>query len=181
LANYCILYFLVGLGYLTLTSFYNGLGETKTTLKISLITFITLTILSPILTKTYSVTGLITAFLIASTAGTIYASYTARKKFSIEFDSKALAKIYAISLASSILPILILQTNLLPKYLNLTTAALLYLLAYITLIPATATINQTELTTAARVLQKIKHLKPLINPIIKYQQKILQINNKPKA
>jgi len=181
LANYSLLYFLVGLGYLTLTSFYNGLGETKTTLKISLITFITLTILSPILTQTYAVTGLITAFLIASTAGTIYASYTARKKFNIEFDSKALTKIYAISLASSILPILILQTNPLPKYLNLTTAALLYLLTYITLIPATTTINQTELATAARVLRKIKHLKPIINPLIKYQQKILQINNKPKA
>jgi O-antigen/teichoic acid export membrane protein len=171
LASYSLLYFLVGLGYLTLTSFYNGLGETKTTLKISLITFITLTILTPILTRTYGVTGLITAFLLASTAGTIYASYTARKKFNLEFDSKALTKIYAISLASSILPMLILQTNPLPKYLNLTTTAFLYLLTYITLIPATATINQAELATAARVLQKIKHLKPLINPLIKYQQK----------
>jgi len=181
LAIYCLLYFLVGIGYLTLTSFFNGLGETKTTLKVSLITFLTLAVLSPILTKTYNVIGLITAFLIATTTGTAYALYTARKKFNIEFDSKALTKIYLISIASSMLPILILQKPLLPKYLNLTAAALLYLFTYITLIPATTTVNQTELATATRVLQKIKPLKPLINPIIKYQQKILQINHTRKT
>ena len=78
-ASYSFLYFLVGLGYLTLTSFFNGLGETKTTLKISLITFLTIMVLTPILTKNYNVVGLIIAFLIANTTGTAYASYTARK------------------------------------------------------------------------------------------------------
>jgi len=173
LAIYCLLYFLVGLGYLTLTSLFNGLGETKTTLKISLITFVTLATLSPILTKTYSVPGLIIAFLVASTAGTSYGSYTARKKFQLEFDMKALTKIYLISIISSILPLLLLETSPMPKLFNVGATALLYLFTYITLIPITRTINSTELKTIPQILHKIKPLAILLQPLIMYQQKIL--------
>jgi len=173
LATYCLLYFLVGIGFLTLTSFYNGLGETKTTLKINLIAFLTLAVLSPILTKTYSVQGLIIAFLIAGVASISYGSYTARKNFKIEFGAKTLAKIYLISITSSILPLLLLQTSPMPKLFNITTGAFLYLFTYITLIPITRIVNNTELKTATHILRKIKPLTPLIQPLIKYQQKIL--------
>lgn len=173
LAIYCLLYFLVGLGYLNLTSFYNGLGETKTTLKISLITFFTLALLSPILTKTYSVPGLIIAFLVASLVSTSYGSYIARKKFQIEFDSKALAKIYLSSIMSSIFPLLLLQISPMPRLFNVVAGSLLYLFVYITLMPITGIVNHVELKTATQILQKIKPLLLLIQPLINYQQKIL--------
>jgi len=174
LAIYCLLYLLVGLGYITLTSFYNGLGETKTTLKISIITFLTIAILSPILTKTYSVVGLIIAFIIASAAGTSYGSYTARTKFKIEFDTKLLVKIYLISILSSIPPLALLQFSPLPKLLNVTAGGLLYLFIYATLTPLTKIVNDSELQTAAQVLQKIKPLTPITTPILNYQKKILR-------
>jgi len=173
LTTYCLLYFLVGLGYLVLPSLYNGLGETKTTLKMSLITFLMLAVLSPIFTKTYSVQGLIIAFLIASTAGTIYGLYIARKDFQIEFNTHALLKIYLNSAISSIPPLLILRFTQLPKLLNITIGGLLYLFTYVTLTPLTKTVTHSELQTAAHIAQKIRPLAFIAKPILTYQQRLL--------
>lgn len=173
LAIYCLLYLLVGLGYLTLTSFFNGLGETKSTLKMSLITFMILVILSPVLTRTYSVFGLIIAFLIASGAGNAYGSYTARVHYEIEFDNRSIFKIYFVSLLSSVLPFTLLQFSPLPKLLNVIIGALLYLLAFGTLIPLAGIIDHPELQTAIHVLQRIKPLTPITNPLLKYEKTIL--------
>jgi len=102
LAIYCLLYLLVGFGYLVLPSLYNGLGETKTTLKMSLITFVTLVLMSPIFTKAYNVQGLIVALLIDNFCGTIYGLYTARKNFKITFETSVLLKIYINSAVGGI-------------------------------------------------------------------------------
>ncbi len=180
LATYSLLYLLVGLGYLTLSSFYNGLGETKTTLKINLITFLTLAALSPILTKTYGVIGLIIAFLIANTAGTSYGLSIARRNFRIELDTKSLIKIYSISILSSLPPLILLQLSPLLDLFNITAGALLYLFTYVTLTPIAKVIDHSELQTAAGVLQKIKPLAPIISPVLRYQNKILSYTKQHK-
>jgi hypothetical protein len=48
LSIYSTLYLLVGIGYLTLQSLFNGLGKTKTAMKISLIAFAIFFLLSPL-------------------------------------------------------------------------------------------------------------------------------------
>lgn len=173
LTTYCLLYFLVGVGYLILPSLYNGVGETKTTLKMSLITFFVLAILSPISTKTYGVQGLIVAFLAANTAGTIYGSYIARKKFQIEFDIHTLLKIYLNSAISSIPPLLILHFAQLPRILNVAIGGLLYLFIYATITPLTKTVTLSELQTATHVTRKIRPLAFIAKPVLTYQQRLL--------
>jgi len=180
LATYCLLYLLTGLGYLTLTSLYNGLGETKTTLKMSIITFILLAILSPILTQTYNVQGVITAFLIANTAGTLYGSYIARKKFQIKFDTSPLLKIYSISIVSSILPLIIVNFTHLPSLFTITIGGLLYLFTYTSLIPITKTVTTLELQKAASITQNVRLLDFIAKPILKYEQKMLHIRSNSK-
>ena len=175
LATYCPIYLLVGLGYLTLASLYNGLGDTRTTLKISLITFLTLAILSPLLTKNYSVQGLITAILVASTAGTIYGSYIARKKFQIEFDTSTLLKIYLISAISTVPSLLVLQFANLPGLFNITIGGLLYLFTYVTLTPLTKIVTTSEIRTATHITQKIRLLAFVAKPVLKYQEKLLRM------
>jgi O-antigen/teichoic acid export membrane protein len=175
LAIYSLLYFAVGLGYLTITSLFNGLGQTRTTLKISLITLLTLIILSPILTKNYGVQGLIIAFLTASTAGTIYGSHVGRKELHIEYDPLSMLKIYLASAISAIAPLLILILAHLPNILTVAIGGFLYLLIYATLIPLTQAMTQVELQTATRITSRIRLLSPVAKPILKYQKRILQM------
>lgn len=167
------LYFLVGLGYLNLASFFNGLGKTRTTLKMSLIIFFMFMILSPILTWAYSVVGLIVAFLIGSAAGTIYGSYRARKEFKVEFDMSALLRIYLVSAVSGIIPLVILRISISTRIFNVAVGFILYVFTYMTLLPATRTISSNELKTAKSILEKIKPLRILAQPVIDYQQRIL--------
>ena len=174
LATYCLLYLLVGFGHLTLPSFYNGIGETKTTLKMSLLTFSALAVFSPLLTKTYNVQGLIVAFLIASTIGTLYGSYVAMKKFQVKFEAPILLKVYAISAVSSVLPILIINFAGLPRLIGGAMGGALYLLIYATLLPVTRVVTASELQKAMSVIQNVRLLSLIAKPILKYQQKILR-------
>jgi O-antigen/teichoic acid export membrane protein len=178
LSTRALLYLLVGLGYLTLTSFYGGLGETKTILIISLITFLVLAVFSPILTQTFGVQGLIAAFLIASTAGTIYATFEAKRRFQVQFDTQSLVKIYLVSIVSSIPSILVLvfTSGRLPVLLDLTVGGILYLCIYATLIPLAGIVTYSELQTASRVIQRIRPLRIIAEPVIRYQQRILRRN-----
>lgn len=107
LAMYYLVYFLIGIGYLVLVSFYSGIGETKIALKMSVIIFLIIAILSPFLTEAYGAPGLIAAYLLANTTGTLYGTYTAPKKFQIEFGAHQIAKIYLISTVSISPPLLL--------------------------------------------------------------------------
>jgi len=178
LATQSLVYFLVGIGYITLAGFYNGLGETKTTMIIGVITFSTLGVLCPILVQAFKVQGAIMAFLIASTAGTVYGMITARKKFGVEYDTLSLLKIYSISLISAIPSVLMLVFLPLPRLANFVVGSVLYLLIYATLAPITRIVTMPELEMAERITQKINLLSFIAKPILKYERRVLQWSTK---
>jgi O-antigen/teichoic acid export membrane protein len=175
LAIYCPLFFLVAIGYLNLTSLFNGLGETRLTLKITFINFLVFTILAPVLSKTYGVAGLIIASLISNTMATSYASYMARTSFKIEFAIHSIVKIYSISAISSIPTLMLLHFISLPELFNIIAGGVLYLLIYATLTPLTKIISNSELQTLTHITQKIRPLTFIAKPLLKYQKKILDI------
>lgn len=172
LATYCLVYFLVGLGYLTFTSFYNGIGETKITLKISLITFIVLALLSPLLTRTYHALGLVIAFLIANGLGIIYAFYKARKAFGLEFEFRPLSKIYLIAAIASLPSFLMLRFGFLSQVASFVIGTIVYLFIYLTLIPLGKVVTFDELQMVRDVTEKIRSLRLISKPIIGYAQKL---------
>jgi O-antigen/teichoic acid export membrane protein len=174
LSTYCLVYLLVGFGYMTLASFYNGLGQTKVTLRISLITFIVLALLSPLLTSSFSVLGLIAAYLVANGAGQIYSSYYARKKFRVEFDTPALLKIFIVSALSSLAPALILTFAGFSAILSVGIGVALYLFSYLSLLPLTKAVTLSELKQATYAVKKTALLAKVAKPIIAYQQKLLR-------
>jgi len=174
LLMYCPVYFLVGIGYLTLNSLFNGLGETRIVLKTTLINVSTFIILAPLLARIYGVPGLIVAFLVSHAVGTVYEAYMARTKFKIEFAIKQpIIKIYLVSIVSSVPAILLLQLSTLPKLFSVAIGGLLYLFTYTTLIPLTKIVTLLELEKATQIVQKIKFLNKVIKPLIRYQKRIL--------
>jgi O-antigen/teichoic acid export membrane protein len=174
LSLYCFLYFLVGIGYLTFASLYNGLGETKINLRISLITFVMMLSISIPLTQLHGVTGLILAFVVSSAAGQIYALYYAKKRFNVGFDKSALLKIYLISLISSIIPITILNFSNLPTALTASFGSIFYLVSYISLFPITRIITADELQKIKSIAQTVPLLWIIAKPVLLYQGKLLK-------
>lgn len=144
-------------------------------MKTSAITFTVLVITSPFATSIYGVQGLIAAFLIASAAGQIYASWYARKNFQIKFDTPALIKIYIIAALSAVIPLLIISFTRLPLLVTVTISSVIYALTYLTLMPLTRVMTANELQQTAQILHSIPLISWAIKPILKYQQKLLTI------
>jgi O-antigen/teichoic acid export membrane protein len=170
----CLPYFLVGLGFLTLTSMFNGLGETRTTLRMAAINFFVILALTPILANIYGVPGVIITSLISNTVAMTYGALVARTRFRIEFDAPSSLKIYLASAASAIPPLVLLKLTSLPDPIALVAGGILYLLIYLTIVPLARVIGYYELQKAAQITQKIKVLAPIAKPILKYEERILR-------
>lgn len=168
----CLQYFLAGVGSLTLTSLFNGLGETRITLKITVINFLSIIVLSPILARTYAVTGVLMASLFSNAVAMLYGVYVARTKFEIEFDAGSIVKIYLISAASAIPPLLLLRFVSLSDFVAVISGGVLYLVVYITLAPLTTIMGHYELQKATQIIQKVKVLGRIAKPVLKYQDMV---------
>jgi O-antigen/teichoic acid export membrane protein len=175
LATYCLLYLLVGIGYLTLSSFFNGLGETRTTLIIASITFILLCFLSPFLGGLFGVLGIIISLIIASGAATLYGLNEAKRKHNIPLSPRSTTKIYLVALFSAVPSLLLLYFTDLPTTINLLIGAPLYVIIYLTLTPLAGILTKPELQTASQIVRRTRPLRLLATPVIKFEMKILQL------
>lgn len=175
LSTFCIVYFLVGLGYMTLPSFFNGLGKTKIAMNIGVITFVSLIFLAVPLTQAYGVEGLLIAFLISNALSTIYGAYRARKIFQVTFDVNNLVKIYLIGTLSSCIPLLLKFFLNLPDFLVLILGGIIYLFCYVTLIPLTGVITSSELKKLKLAIQNTPLLNKISAPLFNYLQRILKL------
>lgn len=170
----CVIYFLVIIGYLGLSSLFNGMNETRITMKMTLISIATFACIAPILTYLYDVPGAILSSLIAGAISTIYAGRVARRKFRIEFDTQAAAKIYAISALAALPSIFLLSFTRLSAPAMLALGVVIYLLIYVTLVPLVRIVGREELQTIKRFVQPIRPMRIIANPIIGYIEKILE-------
>jgi O-antigen/teichoic acid export membrane protein len=174
LSTNMVLYFLVGLGHLTLASLFNGLGETRLVLRTTFVNFAVFLILTPLLTQSYGVQGLIAAFLVSSAIGTAYGHYLARNKFDVEFAKRALIKIYVASLVSALPALTFLYASTLPRMINVAVGVILYLITYIMAIPLLGAITLYELETLALVLNGIRPLNRIVKPLLDFEKRILE-------
>ncbi len=170
----CISYFLVIVGYLGLTSLFNGLSDTRTTLKMALINIATFSILAPILTPELGVPGVIMSFLMASTLSTLFGGYVARKKFHIEFDFRASTRIYVVAGISAIPSVILILLHPISMTVLFVIGAVLYLTIYLTILPFSKAITLAELQTIYGIVHRIKHLNKVAEPLIGYELKILK-------
>jgi hypothetical protein len=131
-------------------------------------------ILTPLLTQSYGVQGLIVAFLVSSAIGTAYGYYLARSRFDIEFAKMALIKIYVASLVSALPALAFLYASQLPRMVNVVVGAMLYLITYIIAIPVLRAITLYELETLALVLNRIRPLNRIVKPLLNFEKRILK-------
>jgi len=173
LSIYAIQFFLVGLGQFVLGSLFNGLGETKISLKTALINSIIIIALAPILTSLLRINGMIITIILASIISILYALHIAKARFNIELNRNTTIRIYTVTAISSI-PILALQRiPLTSSLIQIILGTAIYLTTYLILIPTTKIITQPELEQIRTIIERIKPLKYLAHPIFYLGEKIL--------
>jgi O-antigen/teichoic acid export membrane protein len=180
LAFSVLVYFLAAIGSLSLTSLFNGLGQTRLTFKVALVNLIAVIIISPVFARPYGVVGVVLANLIGGIASSLYAAYTGMHKLKVHFETGPTAKIYLAGLLASLMPLVLLHflwNHFLEVFII---GALLYLIIYMTLTPLLDIIDERELAALERMTTKIRGLNTPAKPILKYMRKIHTITHKPK-
>lgn len=176
-ASYLILlvlqFLLVGLGAFVFGSFFNGIGETKITLKIYLVNFAAFIPLAFLLTQPYGVYGLIISNLSAYFISTIYGAFVAKRRFDATPNWRNTAKIYLASF-SSLAPLLFLNTFLSSNVLlKVILGASLFILLYLTLLPFLRIISRQELADLEKAIAKTKPLAITMKPLFSYERILL--------
>ncbi|MCW4005733.1 MAG: flippase [Candidatus Bathyarchaeota archaeon] len=174
----CSLYFLVGIGYLTLTTgVFNGLGKTRLTMNMTLINFVLLITLSPIFAMFYDVVGVIVAYLIAGAVATLYAAIVAKKQLNIGFNLKSILRIYLVSAISAVPSLMLLFFTSLSSFVVLVIGGIAYLAAFLTLMPLMRVVNKFDLQELDRITSRIPLLKYIAKPLFAYQKRLLRLIN----
>jgi len=168
-----IQFYLVGLGSLILGSLFNGLGDTKTTLKISLISGSTFLVLAPLMTWILKVPGMIMATLISSLFATVYGLSAAKSKLKVKIEAGKMLRIYLAAFLP-VIPMLVLQRILpLTGLSQVILGASLYFTGYLILTPLTRVISQAEIQEVKTILEKTKPLKIMAKPLLFFEEMIL--------
>ncbi|MHA1839743.1 MAG: flippase [Candidatus Ranarchaeia archaeon] len=178
LTIYCTTYFLVGLGSLVLSSFFNGTGNTWITFKMVLITLLINIPLTTLLTSLYGVIGLIVTNLASNFCGTLYGISVAKSKFKIKMFPKKLLKLYAISAVAVIPVVIFLIISNMWWLWNVILGVAMYIVIWLTLMPFTETLQKSEFQNIEIMLEKIPFLNKMLKPIILYEEKLF---NKTKS
>lgn len=177
----CLVYLLVIIGFLGLSSLFNGLGDTKTTLKMTVINMTLFTILAPVLTASYDVSGVIISSLISNAIATIYGGFVARRKFHVEFDIKASTRVYVVAGISAIPAVLLVNLTKLSAPVMLLSGFLIYILIYFTLVPLVGVVSPNELDRITHIMDHVRPLRVITRPLMKYEKRILNLRYTPAS
>jgi O-antigen/teichoic acid export membrane protein len=173
----CSVYLLSIIGSLTLLSVFNGLGKTRLTMNMTLINFVLLLVLSPLLAAVYGVVGVIVASLVSATTASVYAAVAAKRTLKIKFNFNYNLRIYLISVLAALPPLGLLWFTKLSFVVVLFVGAVMYLCVFVTLMPLMKIVNVVELETLIRVTGRLPLVKVLAKTLFNYQRKILLLRN----
>lgn len=170
---YVSTFLLVGLGYHVLGSFFNGIGETKQTLRLHLVQAAVFVILAPVATVAFGVQGLIVALVTSNLGLTVYGIFIVRKKCGIQFSPSRQLCIYGVSGLAAASSWLFSYFSPLGTVLNLIAGMCLFLFVYLTLAPILGAAREDDVESFRRIFSRIRFLWPLVAPILAYETRIL--------
>jgi len=178
LSFYIMTYLLVGLGSLVQNSFFNGIGETMMSVKVNLVRFVVFIGLALPLTQAYSVSGLIGAILVSTLIATMFGAYIAKNRFGITLDYRRIFLVYVAAFISAVPLFFIASLNLFPSLVTIFLGGSIYLLVYLTLLPILGALSKSELANFRINIEKIRFLKFIMGPILKYENKLVDYAQK---
>jgi len=176
LSFYMGIFLLTGLGYLVLGNLFNGLGETKITMNMTLITTLVFLPFAPLSVKAFSVIGLIIALIASNLLGAVYGLIQAWKKYQLKIDALSELKIYLASgIAALTLKIASPNSSAL---ITICIKGILYLLAYLTVIAFIEVVKKQELANLSQISNKIKLFNFIAKPILNYEDRLLNLKRR---
>jgi O-antigen/teichoic acid export membrane protein len=171
-----VLYLFSVISYLVLGSFLNGVAQTGTVVRMSVLTLVVYLPLGPALAWLWGPYGLLVAYILANGASTIYGIRQTSVKFDARPDLKSGARILLAGLAAAVPTIALIQLDRMGVgSINLIVGGLLYLLVYLTLAPILGAVEEQDILNLRTLLGGTRIVAVLVNPVFDYESKLLSV------
>ena len=168
-------YLATSFGYLVLGSFLQGVGETRTVLKMSVLGLIVYLPLGPALAWFWGPYGIFVALVLSNSIPAIaFGLRQAWLKFGARPDLAASGRILLAALLATIPPIALLLTHATrPGVLNLVIGGVLYLLVYLTLAPMLGAVGKSDINNLRTILCRTRAVAIVMKPLLRYEDWVL--------
>ena len=168
------LYLLTAISYLVLGSFLNGVADTRTVLKMSVVTLAVYLPLGPVLAWLWGPFGLLIAYILSIATSTVYGLRQTSVKHDARPDLRASGRILLAALAAAVPTLGLIQLDGAGVgVVNLVVGGLLYLGVYLTLAPILGAVEKQDILNLRTLLGGTRIVAVLVNPVFDYESKLL--------
>jgi O-antigen/teichoic acid export membrane protein len=179
LALLAALYLLTATSYLVLGSFLNGVADTRTVLKMSVVTLAVYLPLGPVLATLWGPFGLLIAYILSIATSTVYGLRQASVKHDARPDLKASGRILLAALAAAIPTIALIQLDGAGVgAVNLIVGGILYLAVYLHLIPTLGAVDKQDILNLRTLLGSTRGVAKLAGPLFDYELRLLSVKRR---
>jgi len=168
------LYLLTAIGYLVLASFLNGVAETRTVVKMNVLTLGVYLPLGPALAWLWGPYGVLVAYILSNATSTFYGITQTSRKFYARPNLKASGRAVLAAFGAAVPTVGLIQLDPMGVgVVNLIAGGLLYLLVYLTLAPILGAVDEQDILNLRKLLGGTRVVAILVNPIFDYESKLL--------
>jgi hypothetical protein len=168
------LYLLTAISYLVLGSFLNGVADTGTIVKMSVLTLAVYLPLGPALAWLWGPYGLLVAYILSSAASTVYGIRQTSARFDARPDLKAGGRVLLAALGAAVPTVGLIQLDGAGVgAANLIVGGLVYMAVYLTLAPVLGAVEKQDILNLRTLLAGTRIVATFVNPVFDYESKLL--------
>jgi O-antigen/teichoic acid export membrane protein len=147
------LYLLTAIGYMVLGSFLNGVADTGTVVKMSVLTLAVYLPMGPALALPWGPYGVLVAQILSNATSTIYGIRQTSIKYDALPDLRASGRILIAALVAAVPAVALIQLRLTAVgVVSLVAGGLLYLFTYLTLVPVLSAVDRFDVINLRTIL-----------------------------
>ncbi len=170
-----------GLGNMSIYGIINSQGETKITLKLTLLTFVMGISLGVVLITWFGILGLITTTLVAGLPSLFVGSWWIKRHFDVSVKWASAKKIYGSSAVASFSTYVITANLALLPYWNvLVIGGMCFISIYLVAISITRALEDNDIWNLREMFKDIGPISKFVNPILTLISKISAIRKSSK-
>jgi O-antigen/teichoic acid export membrane protein len=163
-----------GLGGLSLGNLISGVGESRTTLRASVLTFSTGVTLAAILVPRYGMVGLLVTIVLDARGGWIYQTLWVRRELGITVDWGSTARIYITGFVAFAVTYLIVNLLQLHGWMSLVSGGLTFLLVYAAGLPLSGALKLNDFKKLEVIVDALGPLAPFARLILSLMGRLVR-------
>ena len=172
-------YLLVAISYLVLGSFLNGVADTRTVVKMSVLTLVIYLPLGPALASPWGPNGLLVAYVLANAASTIYGLRQASVRYGARLDLGASGRVLLAAFVAAVPTLALIQLDGAGVgAVNLIVGGVLYLAVYLHLVPMLGAVEKQDILNLRTLLGSTRTLARLASLLFDYELRLLAMKRR---